>query len=150
MEVILTKDVPKLGSRYMLVKVKPGYFRNYLFPRGMAERVTEKNLKQFEKMRAKVESVMKKKIEQAGELKKAVEGVVVTIKKKLTSKGKLYGSIAEKDIASALSDKTHLEIDPQIIDLKEHIKASGEFQIPLVLAEGVHTTITLKVEAQEK
>lgn len=147
MEVVLTKDTPKLGEKHMIVKVRPGYFRNYLMPKGLAMLVTEPRRKQAEKMREKTIKLKKVLGEKAQEVKKQLEGVILTFKKKATSKNKLYGSIGEKDIVEALAKEAKMEIGPENVIMQEHLKALGEYEVELKLADDVITKVKVVIEA---
>lgn len=149
MEVVLLKDVPKLGKRGELKRVKDGYFRNYLYPRTLAilatparkkiaEGLMKKRLIEFEEMK-----------KQAMEVKDRLEKAVLTFENKASAKGKLYGSISQKDIAKAIKDEVNVEIVEAQVSLKEHIKAVGKFVVPVNLVEGVTAEVRVEVKAQE-
>jgi large subunit ribosomal protein L9 len=144
MEVILREDVEKLGTRGELVKVAPGYARNFLLPNRMAVPATEANKKIVEQERqaylrreAKVES-------EAAELAKLVGAVSITISQKAGENDQLFGSVTSKDIAEAL-EKQGYTIERRKIVLEEPIKTLGEFKVPVKLHREVTAEVTVHV-----
>jgi large subunit ribosomal protein L9 len=144
MEVILREDVEKLGTRGELVKVAPGYARNFLLPNRMAVPATEANKKIVEQERqaylrreAKVES-------EAAELAKLVGAVSITISQKAGENDQLFGSVTSKDIAEAL-EKQGYTIERRKIVLDEPIKTLGEFKVPVKLHREVTAEVTVHV-----
>ena len=144
MEVILREDVDKLGTRGQLVKVAPGYGRNFLLPRRMAVAATEANKKIVEQERqaylrreAKVES-------EAKDLGQMLGSVAITISQKAGENDQLFGSVTAKDIADAL-EKQGYTIERRKIVLDEPIKSLGDFKVPLRLHREVTADITVHV-----
>jgi large subunit ribosomal protein L9 len=151
MELLLKEDVDNLGARGDLVKVKPGYGRNYLLPRGLAIQATPGNKKQIELQRKallKKEAVERDTATQQADLLKEV---VLEFKRKVGEHGILYGSVTSMDIAEALASKGY-EIDRRRILLKDPIKEPGEFEAPIKLHREVTTNIKVVVrkEAEAK
>ncbi|MBI5152073.1 50S ribosomal protein L9 [Candidatus Peregrinibacteria bacterium] len=148
MQVILLKDVPKVGRKGELKRVKDGYFRNFLYPRSLAALATPGRIKISEELAKKrmiEHEEMKKK---AMEVKERLEKLVLAFEKKASAKGKLYGSISQKDIVKAVKDEAKVELTESQIILKDHIKAVGDFVVPINLAEGVTAEIKVEVKAQ--
>jgi large subunit ribosomal protein L9 len=144
MDVILRSDIEKLGSRGQLVKVAPGYARNFLLPKRLAVAATEANRKIVEQERqAHVRKEAKLKGE-AEDLAKLVNGVSVTIAQKAGDNDQLFGSVTSKDIAGAL-DALNFTIDRRKIQLDEPIKQIGEFKVPVRLYRDVTAEITVSV-----
>ena len=144
MDVILREDVEKLGTRGQLVKVTPGYARNFLLPKRLAVAATESNKKIVEQERqahlrreAKVEA-------DAGELAKMMAAVAITISQKAGENDQLFGSVTSKDIADAL-EKQGYTIERRKIVLEEPIKTLGEFKVPVRLHREVTAEITVHV-----
>ncbi|MBV9770364.1 MAG: 50S ribosomal protein L9 [Bryobacterales bacterium] len=144
MEVILREDVDKLGTRGQLVKVAPGYARNFLLPKRMAVAATEANKKIVEQERqaylrreAKVES-------EAKDLGQMLGSVEITISQKAGENDQLFGSVTSKDIADAL-EKQGYTIERRKIGLDEPIKSLGDFKVPLRLHREVTADITVHV-----
>jgi large subunit ribosomal protein L9 len=151
MELLLKEDVDNLGARGDLVKVKPGYGRNYLLPRGLAIQATPGNKKQIELQRKallKKEAVERDTATQQADLLKEV---VLEFTRKVGEHGILYGSVTSMDIAEALAAKGY-EIDRRRILLKDPIKEPGEFEAPVKLHREVTTNIkvVVKKEAETK
>src|SRR5579871_6501226 len=142
MEVILKEDVEKLGARGDLVKVAPGYARNFLLPKRLAVAATDSNKKIIEQERQAHLRKEAKLSDEAGELAKLMSSVTVTISQKAGENDQLFGSVTTKDIAEAL-EKQGYTIDRKKIALEEPIKSLGEFKIPLRLHREVGAEITL-------
>ncbi|MGB6946543.1 MAG: 50S ribosomal protein L9 [Bryobacteraceae bacterium] len=149
MDVILREDVEKLGTRGQLVKVAPGYARNFLLPNKMAVAATESNKKIVEQERqahlrreAKVES-------EAKDLGKMLGSVAITIAQKAGENDQLFGSVTSKDIAEALEQQGY-SIERRKIVLDEPIKTLGEFKVPVRLHREVTVEITVNVVKEEE
>ncbi len=148
MQVILKQNVPSLGKKGDLKNVKDGYYLNYLLPRNLAEIATGAKVKQAEEMRKREVVQHERVIEQAGEIKSKLKGLKIVIKAK--AKGdKLYGSITEKEILSALEERLNVRLEKQHLLLSEHIKVAGIYEVPVRLAEGVEGKFTLEVKAEK-
>ncbi|MFN0088541.1 MAG: 50S ribosomal protein L9 [Blastocatellia bacterium] len=147
MELLLKEDVDNLGARGELVKVKPGYGRNFLLPRGLAVQATPGNRKQIEMQRR---SLLKKEVaERETALQQAdlVKGVTLEFARKVGEHGILYGSVTSMDIAEALAAQGY-EFDRRRIQLKDPIKETGEFEVPVKLHREV--TANLKVVVKDE
>jgi large subunit ribosomal protein L9 len=149
MDVILREDIDKLGTRGQLVKVAPGYARNFLLPNKMAVAATESNKKIVEQERqaylrreAKVES-------EAKDLGKMLGAVAITIRQKAGENDQLFGSVTSKDIAEALEAQGYT-IERRKIALEEPIKTLGEFKVPVKLHREVTVEITVTVAKEEE
>jgi large subunit ribosomal protein L9 len=149
MDVILREDIDKLGMRGELVKVAPGYARNFLLPNKMAVAATASNKKIVEQERqaylrreAKVES-------EAQDLGKMLGAVAITIRQKAGENDQLFGSVTSKDIAEALEAQGYT-IERRKIALEEPIKTLGEFKVPVKLHREVTVEITVTVAKEEE
>ena len=148
MEVILREDIEKLGSRGEVVKVAPGYARNFLIPKRLAVAATDSNKKIVEQER---QAHLRKEAKQQGEaqdLAKLLNGVTVTIAQKAGENDQLFGSVTSQNIADALAAK-NFTIDRRKIQLDEPIKQLGEFKIPVRLHREVTAEITVVVAKEE-
>jgi large subunit ribosomal protein L9 len=147
MRVILKQDVDKLGRAGDVVKVAPGYGRNFLIPRQIAVEATPGNLKIVEiERRASARRDQRDK-EAASLVAKDLAKLVVTIRRKAGEGGTLYGSVTSLDIADFLI--THkIDIDKRKIQLDDPIKSVGEYQIPVRLHREVVVPIAVNVEAE--
>ena len=148
MDVILRQDVEKLGSRGQVVKVAPGYARNFLLPNKIAVPATDANRKIIEQERlAHLRRDAKLKGE-AEELAKLVNGVTVTIAQKAGENDQLFGSVTSGNIADAL-EQQKFAIDRRKILLEEPIRQLGEFKVPVRLHKDVTAEVTVIVAKEE-
>jgi large subunit ribosomal protein L9 len=144
MELILREDVPGLGIIGDVVKVKPGYARNYLLPRGLAEPADRRNLKQLEHHKRVIAA---KKARERGtheELARQISVVALAIEARAGKGGKLFGSVTNIDIQRLLAEKG-FEIDRRRIELRDPIKEIGEFQVSIRVGQDVTTKVVLAV-----
>ena len=142
MEVILREHVDNLGRRGEVVKVAPGFARNYLLPRKLALAVTEGNRKLIERERKVADAREAEDRQTADVLGSRVSQTEISIGRRVGETGQLYGSVTSADLAEALAAKG-LEIDKRKIQLDDPIKAIGEFAVPVKLHRDV--TVQLKV-----
>lgn len=148
MEVILREDVEKLGSRGEVVKVAPGYARNFLLPKRLAVEANESNKKIVEQER---QAYLRKEAKAKGEMEdlgKLLSGVSVTISQKAGENDQLFGSVTSKDVADALAAKGYT-IDRRKIQLDDPIKQLGEFKVPVKLHKEVTAEVTVTVTKEE-
>ncbi|HLW76026.1 MAG TPA: 50S ribosomal protein L9 [Bryobacteraceae bacterium] len=148
MEVILREDIEKLGSRGQVVKVKPGYARNFLLPQRKAVAASESNKKIVEQERqghlrkeAKLEA-------DAADLGKLMASVEVTIAQKAGENDQLFGSVTAADIAVAL-EKQGYQIERRKVQLEEPIKTLGDFKVALKLHKEVTVEIPVHVVRED-
>ncbi|MDD2928080.1 MAG: 50S ribosomal protein L9 [Candidatus Omnitrophica bacterium] len=132
MEVILTKDVAKIGKAGALVKVKDGFARNLLLPKGLAVPVTPANLKKLEQERQKIAQGLEKDRQEAREIKERLDVLSLTMPAIAQDEKDLYGSITALDISNALKEEG-LDLDKSRILLSEPIKSLGIYEIPVKL-----------------
>jgi large subunit ribosomal protein L9 len=140
MEVILREDVEKLGHRGQVVKVTPGYARNYLLPRRIAVAANDSNRKIVEQEREAYLRREAKVQNDAQDLGKMLSGVELTISQKAGENEQLFGSVTVADLAAAL-EKQGYNIDRKKIQLAEPIKTLGEFKVAVKL----HKEVTVEV-----
>jgi large subunit ribosomal protein L9 len=149
MDVILQQDVENLGTIGDVVKVKPGYARNYLFPRGLALEADAKNLAVLEHRKralaAKRAKVQKENEAEAGRL----AALSVVIAARAGEEDKLFGSVTNVDIQRALAAQG-FEIDRKKILLQGPIKTLGEHSVTVDLGAGVRTALKVAVVRQEE
>jgi large subunit ribosomal protein L9 len=147
MEVILREDIKTLGKAGELVKVKPGYARNYLLPRGLAYEATEGNRKRIaaeSKARA-VRGEQEKGEAQA--IASRLAGVSLTLKRKAGEGDRLFGSITAQDVADALAAQGHT-VDKRRIELDHPIKTIGQHSVPVRLHHDVTAELRVTVVAE--
>ena len=144
LQVILTKDVDSLGRAGELVRVRPGYGRNYLLPRGLALLATKANLAQLEHHRREI-AAQQAKIRSDHEAKaKQLEGVEVSIPRKVGAENKMFGSVSSRDISEALAAQ-NIEIDRKLIKLDEPIKQVGEHVVEIRFSADVSASLKVQV-----
>ena len=148
MEVILREDIEKLGSRGEVVKVAPGYARNFLIPKRLAVMATESNKKIVEQERQAHLRKEAKQIGEAQDLAKLVNTVSITITQKAGENDQLFGSVTSKDVADALAAKGYT-IDRRKVQLDEPIRQLGEFKVPVKLHREVTVEVTVVVAKEE-
>ncbi len=149
MEVVLLKDVSRLGEAGDVRDVAPGYARNYLIPKGLAAVATEATRKRV-KERAAAEARREAAQKESAEEKAAdLEGVELLFTPRVGESGRLYGSITKRDIIEQILEKTGEEIDTRQVMLEDSIKEVGEYQLEIELHSDVMQEIKVTVEAQE-
>lgn len=131
-EVILREDIKSVGKAGEVVKVSPGFARNYLLPQGKAVKADSKNLKELEHQKRAV-SARQSKLKKAAEaLASRIATLSITIKKEAGEADKLFGSVTTKDIADALRNEKIL-LDRKTVELAQPIKQLGIYEVPLRL-----------------
>ncbi len=147
MKVILKQDVDKLGKAGDVIKVQPGYGRNFLIPKKIAVEATPGNIKVMEIERlAQARRDRRDKV--AAELvAKEVAKLTITIRQKTGEAGALYGSVTAIDIADALAAHK-IELDKRKIQLEDPIKTIGEYQVPIRLHREVTVPVKVIVESE--
>ena len=144
MEVILREDVQSLGKAGQLVRVKPGYARNFLLPRGLAFEATEGNKKRIDaeaRARATKASAEKAASEQ---LAAQLASITVTLRGKAGEEGKLFGSITSQDIAAALTAQG-FTVDKRKLELEHPIKTVGFHSVTVRLHSDVHAEVKVNI-----
>jgi len=138
--VLLREDIDNLGGRGEIVKVRAGYARNYLLPKGIASLATKGNVKQIEQERAAL--LKKAAIEKATAeaQREQMESLTLEFRRKAGEQGTLFGSVTSMDIAEALQAKGY-EIDRRKIVLRDAIKETGEYTVNVKL----HREVTLPI-----
>jgi large subunit ribosomal protein L9 len=147
MEVILREDIKTLGKAGEMVRVKPGYARNFLLPRGLAYEATEGNKKRIAaegKARSVRAASEKAEAEQAAAV---LGGLTLALTAKAGEGERLFGSITAQDIADALAAKGH-PVDKRKIELEHPIKLLGTHSVSIRLHPEVHAAVTVTVSAE--
>ncbi len=147
MEVILREDIEKLGHRGEVVKVAPGYARNFLLPKKLAVAATASNKKIVEQERDAYLRREAKAKNEAEDLGRMLANVVITITQRAGEEGHLFGSVTAKDIADGL-ERQNYTIDRRKIQLDDPIKNVGEYKVPVRLHRDVAAEITVNVAAE--
>ena len=145
MQVILMERLANLGNLGDVVKVKDGYARNYLIPKGKAKRATDENLKAFEARRAELEKAQAAALAQAQERGAKLDGQTLRITQKAGVDGRLFGSVTNYDIVNALKAMGHEVERSQVRMPTGALKQVGEYPIQIALHTDVVVTITVSV-----
>ena len=147
MEVILRQSVEKLGQPGDIVKVSPGYARNFLLPRGIAYEATPGNKKRLEQERQRLEAAEAERRDKAQQIANRLGDVSLTFAARVGDEGKLFGSVTAADIAQQLEAQGH-HVEKRQIDLHEPIKALGVYRVPIRLHADVKPEIKVWVIKQ--
>lgn len=149
MNVILLENVENLGSIGDMVKVKPGYGRNFLLPQGKAALATKANMKEIEARRAELEKAAAEELASAKKRAEQINGVELVIPANVGSEGKLFGSIGPIDIADAF-EAIQVEVQRSEVRLPDGpIHEAGEFQVGVHLHPEVDAEVTVRVVESE-
>ena len=145
MQIILMEKVAKLGELGDVVKVKDGYARNYLIPKGRAKRATPASIAEFEQRRAELETHQSDLLGAARSRAAALEGLMVQISQKAGVDGRLFGSVTNVDIVEALAALGH-EVHKSEIRLPQGpFKLVGDYPVTVALLSDVTASITVSV-----
>lgn len=145
-ELILRDDVPNLGKIGDVVRVKPGYARNFLLPRGLAVEASGKNLRVLEHQKRVIAVKADRDRKDAEARAKQVEGLTLTVQARAGEEGRLFGSVTNIDVERLLAARG-IQVDRRRIELDEPIKQLGTYPIVVAIGRDVRATIQLTVEA---
>ena len=148
-QAILLQDVEELGRRGDPVDVAPGYLRNYLVPRKLAQPATPGALEEAQRRRAAAEKAEQARAEREAEAAGLLSKTVLTIHQRAGEDGKLFGSVGPKEIADAIREARDLRIDRRKIRLEQPIREIGTFMVEIELADGA-TAAVKTIVAEEK
>lgn len=148
MEIILKETIDTLGLEGEIVKVKPGYGRNYLIPRQKAVLVNKASLARLEKEKQAIATRLAEQKKRADGLAAQLEGKVVVISKRAGDESRLFGSVTNSDIAAGL-EAMGIAVDKKTIILPDAIKTIGEYKIPVKAGYQTTATILVQVVAEE-
>jgi large subunit ribosomal protein L9 len=144
MQVILLERIEKLGQMGDVVKVKPGYARNFLLPRRKALRATDDNIKRFAERRAQLEAANLERRQEAEAVAKKMEGLTVVLVRQAGETGQLYGSVSPRDVADAIA-AAGVTIDRHQVLLDRPIKLLGLHAVRVALHPEVIVQVTANV-----
>ena len=148
MQVILLEKVLNVGDLGEVVKVKPGFARNYLIPHGKAKRATPENLKLLEEKRADLEKAQAEQLAKAQERGVKLEGFKLQIAQKAGVDGRLFGSVTNYDIVEGLQKQGHEVERAQIRMPQGPLKQVGDYPIQIALHTDVTVTVTVSVQGE--
>ena len=147
MEVILKEDIANLGKMGEVVRVRDGYARNYLLPRGLVLMANKKNLKGFEHQKRVVASQKERVVKQAQTLAEKLAQVSLVVPVRAGEEGKLFGSVTNIDIEKGLKARG-FEVERRKIHLAEPIKALGDYDVAVRLTADVTATVKVSVVSE--
>ena len=148
MKVILKENIDTLGRIGDIVKVAPGYARNYLLPKGLAAEASLKNTKALEHAKRQMEYKRNKVLEQAKQFAAKIEGIDMVIAHQAGEEGKLFGSVTNMELAEKLKAQG-VEIDRKKIALAEPIKQLGEYSVVVKIHPEVNANLKVTVTKPE-
>lgn len=149
MKVILLHEVPGLGKPGDVKDVAPGYARNYLLPRQLVTVATAGALANLQQRVAAAQARAAKQRAGNESLAEKLGNSVLTFAVRVGRGDRLYGSVTSQDIAGALLELEHLSIDRRLIQLKEPLRALGEFEVPVRIASGIEPKVKVRIISRE-
>jgi large subunit ribosomal protein L9 len=147
MKIIFLKDTPGNGKKGEIKDVSEGYANNYLIPKGFALIATAQLQQKIAKEAKEAEDRKQKQLGNLKKLQEELERRVFTVRVKVGDKGQVFGSVHEKDIAKAISDKMSLNIEKSQVLISEPVKELGEHMAAIKLGNGINAKIKIKVES---
>lgn len=148
-KVILREDVSNLGQAGDIKQVTPGYFRNFLLPRGLAVEATTGQMRAVEQNKSVMARRAAKTREQTGTLASQLADTTIRIPVRVGEQGRLYGSVTNKDLADALAAQSSITIDRHKIDLQEPLRSVGVHSVPIRLDQGVEAHVNVELVPEE-
>ncbi len=148
-QIILTENVPGLGAEADVVKVRRGYARNYLLPRGKAYEVTTASLRELDNLKKKRAEREARELNDAEELSRRIRKLHITFTLETGGTGKAFGSITAQDIVTRLKNELGNEIDRHKIVLDHPIKTTGEHEVAIKLHHDVSPQFNFQVKSAE-
>ncbi len=145
MEIILLKDVEKVGNKLDVVTVKDGFGRNYLIPKKLAMIANAKNKARIDEIKAKEAAELAEKLEECKELAAKIEGTVLKIGAKAGTSNKIFGSVTNVQLVAALSEQLGIEVERRKIELLEEVKELGTYSAKVDLHPELDTTLNFEV-----
>ncbi len=147
MQIVLNQTVQKLGYKGDVVNVKRGYFRNFLYPNGLADFGSKARVKLAESRKGKMVMEKQQVLDNAKDVLAKLKGLVVSISAKVSDSGKLYGSIAVEDVIGAILAATSIKLEKDYLKM-DHVKELGDHDVVVHLGEGLEEVVKLTVVAQ--
>ena len=150
MKVILLQDIKGTGKKGQIAEVSDGYGRNYLLPRKLAKEATSEALNALEKSRSADRHREEVRRQEAEVRSRELKGKVIQLEVKGGENGKLYGSVTNDQIATALKEQHGIEIDKRKLEQEEPIKSAGQAFVTLKLYPGISTRMIVNVKIKGK
>lgn len=148
MEIILAESIKNLGEQGDVVKVRPGYARNYLIPKGFAYPVNTANAAELRHRRQMVMDQQRRRVKTETDLARVLGNTRIHIQVKVGEEDKLFGSVTSKDIAEALAKKD-IVVDRRKIQLDEPIRSLGSFTVPVRFAADITAELNVTVDKEK-
>ena len=148
-QAILLKDVDSLGSAGDAVDVSPGYLRNYLVPRKLAQAATQASLEEAQRRREAAEKAAQEALDRAEQTAALLAKTVLTIQHRAGEDGRLYGSVTSAEIADAIAEARGLKVDRRKIQLDEPIREVGTYMVNVELPGGATAAVKTIVAEQK-
>ena len=147
MQVILTEDVDRVGTIGDIVNVKPGFARNFLFPRKLAIEASAGNVRQSEHQQRLIDALVEKRRAESGAVADRLAHLAIEIAKRAGEEDKIFGSVTTSELAEHLA-KHGIEIDRHNIEIAEHIRTLGDYKASVHLGHGVTAEMNFRVVAE--
>ena len=147
MDIILLKDVEKVGEKLDIIKVKPGFGRNYLIPRGLAMVANATNRAKIDEIKAKEAELQADRLGEAKELAAKIEAATIKIGAKAGESGKIFGSVTNVQLAAALKDQLDIEVERKNIILDDEVKELGSYTAKVKVHPSLSATLKYDVAA---
>ncbi len=148
MDIILLKDIDKLGDKHSIVSVKPGYGRNYLIPQGVGVVANAANKKKLETLIADEEAKEAARLEEYRGLAAQIEGQTLKIGVKAGTSGKIFGSVTNVQIAQAIKEQLNMDIERKKIVLPEEVKEVGSYEATINFHKEVSKKLAFELIAE--
>ncbi len=149
MRVVLLKEVPDLGQAGEVKDVADGHARNFLIPRGFAQKATKGAERLWEEQKASVVRRTASERQEATETAAKLSGATVVVAARVGEQDRLYGSVTGQQIAEAIKEQTDIEIDRHALELEQPIRDLGTFTVSIKLGHAVEAAISVDVQKEE-
>ncbi|HEX5625751.1 MAG TPA: 50S ribosomal protein L9 [Saprospiraceae bacterium] len=148
MEIILLKDMDKLGDKHEVVKVRPGFGRNFLIPNGIALLANDSNLRKLAELRRQEDARENKKVNEYKAMAEQLNGVVLKIGAKVGATDKIFGSVTNVQLAQALKEQCNLDVQRKKIHIEDEVKTLGTYTAMIDFHKDVHTKVNFEVVSE--
>ncbi|HMT76787.1 MAG: 50S ribosomal protein L9 [Bacteroidetes bacterium] len=145
MDIILLKDIDKVGGKHEIVKVKDGYGRNYLIPQGLAVVANAGNRRMLEDLIRQEEQKESKRVDEYKDIAAKLNGVTLKIGAKAGTSGKIFGSVTNVQLVNALKDQVGIEVERKKIIIEEEVKSLGSYTAKLNLHKDVQSSVAFEI-----
>ena len=149
MRVVLLKDVAELGQAGEVKDVADGHARNFLIPRGFAQKATKGAERLWEEQKAAVVRRTATERQEAAETASKLSGATIAVTARVGEQDRLYGSVTGQHIADAIKEQTEIEIDRHALELEQPIRDLGTYTVSIKLGHAVEAAITVDVQREE-